>query len=339
MRTIGRLDSKTLATTNKNDLLTTHATPHPWERGYFWAAGRVLAVFAVLVTGAGFLGGEASSAEPPPAPANVAVATFYPVVNTNLSHLVPRGIPAEIGVNTANVSQGDEPPSRSGTGSDEIVVKKLGDHVLYIPKGYLSSFLGYSGYVQIHALLPCLLPETSENTAAFHKTGMENILIANLSMWYYNNITGEQLLGVYIANSLYAIMNVPKLENKGIYFGRIENTDLFLLKNFFGNNTDIFVRPKPLPLFFFACDEPASGPIAFSPGCSVRERIFGDNVSIHDEKKMNGDVLLEYHYRRSFINQDINNGIKIDEKLRSLLDSFLKAPESNNQKNQGGTCQ
>ena len=54
---------------------------------------------------------------------------------------------------------------------------------------------------------------------------------------------------------------------------------------------------------------------------------------------MNGDVLLEYHYRRSFINQDINNGIKIDEKLRSLLDSFLKAPESNSQKNQGGTCQ
>ena len=231
MRTIGRLDSKTLATTNKNDLLTTHATPHPWERGYFWAAGRVLAVFAVLVTGAGFLGGEASSAEPPPAPANVAVATFYPVVNTNLSHLVPRGIPAEIGVNTANVSQGDEPPSRSGTGSDEIVVKKLGDHVLYIPKGYLSSFLGYSGYVQIHAFMPCLLPETDENAMKFQS--MDNILIATLSMWDYLNLTGEHLLGLYMSQSLYAIISHPSLKNESIFAGRIDNTDLYQLKDFF----------------------------------------------------------------------------------------------------------
>lgn len=233
MRTIGRLDSKTLAKTNKNDLLTTHATPHPRERGYFWAAGRVLAVFAVLVTGAGFLGGEASSAEPPPAPANMAVATFYPVVNTNASHLVPRGIPAELGVNTANVSQGDEPPSRGGTGSDEIVVKKLGDHVLYIPKGYVSSFLGYSGYVQIQALLPCFSPETDENTTEFHKASMENILIATLSMWNYRDLVGENLLGMYIYYSLYAIMSHPSLKNESIYVGRVDNTDLYQLKDFF----------------------------------------------------------------------------------------------------------
>ena len=231
MRTIGRLDSKTLATTNKNDLLTTHATPHPRERGYFWAAGRVLAVFAVLVTGAGFLGGEASSAEPPPAPANVAVATFYPVVNTNLSHLVPRGIPSEFEIKMADVSQGDKTSSGNGAVSDEIIVKKLGDHVLYIPKGYLSSFLGYSGYVQIHALLPCLLPETDENAMKFQS--MDNILIATLSMWDYLNLTGEHLLGMYISESLEAIMDKQSLKNESIFAGRVENTDLFLIKDFF----------------------------------------------------------------------------------------------------------
>ena len=331
MKTIGRPFSKLLIIPNKNNLVAAQVIASSWTRKHFKVGVRVLTLSAILVMDTVFLGEEARSTEPSSAAANSSS-----VASNNLLQ-APWRIPSEFEINMADMSQEDKTSSENGAVSDEIIVRKLGDHVLYIPKGYLSSFLGYSGYVQIHALLPCLLPETDENAMKFQS--MDNILIATLSMWDYLNLTGEHLLGLYMSQSLYAIISHPSLKNESIFAGRIDNTDLYQLKDFFLGTSDIFVRPKPLPLFLFKCDGPDRSPFPAAPNCSVRERIFEDQTKIHDERKMNGDILLEYHYRRSFINQDINNGIKIDEKLRSLLDSFLKAPESNNQKNQGGTCQ
>ena len=119
----------------------------------------------------------------------------------------------------ADASQGTDASPSSGAVSDKIVIKKLGDHILYIPKGYLSSFLGYSGYVQIHALMPCLLPETSENAEEFHSDSMKNILIATLSMWDYHMLTYKNLLGLYISESLYEKLDNSSLNNESIFSG------------------------------------------------------------------------------------------------------------------------
>lgn len=83
----------------------------------------------------------------------------------------------------------------------DIVVTQIGDHILHIPKGYVDLFLGYAGYVQIHALLPCLEPETTANTAEFHRVDPGKILTATLNAWASNYLDGKQLLEAHIGNS------------------------------------------------------------------------------------------------------------------------------------------
>lgn len=213
-----------------------------------------------------------------------------------------------------------------------IVVRQIGDHTLYIPEGYISAFLGYSGYAQIHALLPCFLPETPENSAQFHTNTWGNILTATLSAWRPNELTGAQLLGVYVAQSLDAKVNIPFKKKRTLFVGRIGKTRLFLLKDLLSDQ-DIFVLAGSIPLFIFACDEPRpTSSLKFYPSCFARENIWGNDAA------GTGGALLEYRYSRSFVDSSLENGLTFDERLRKLLNSFRMPKTADSWVEQGGAC-
>ena len=75
-----------------------------------------------------------------------------------------------------------------------MIVTHLAGHTLTIPTGYVSSFMGYANNVQIRALLPCLVPETPENTAEFHKNTYGRVLTANLNPLSDNPYRSGQVL-------------------------------------------------------------------------------------------------------------------------------------------------
>jgi hypothetical protein len=84
-----------------------------------------------------------------------------------------------------------------------LVTTKIGDFTLHVPANYIDASDGFQdkfGYIRIRALLPCLVPETPENAAEFHKNTLGNILVASLATWDGHYLTGEKLLQVHIAN-------------------------------------------------------------------------------------------------------------------------------------------
>ena len=72
--------------------------------------------------------------------------------------------------------------AEADSGSAE-VTRTVGDVTLHIPQGYINTRDGYQGpmgYVNIHALLPCLVPEGSNNSSEFHQNTRGNVLTAIL---------------------------------------------------------------------------------------------------------------------------------------------------------------
>jgi hypothetical protein len=76
------------------------------------------------------------------------------------------------------------PLAAFGDQPSDVTVRKIGNYTLRIPPGYIHSMDGYQnsfGYIRIRALLPCLQPETTENTAEFHKNTLGHIIDVRLS--------------------------------------------------------------------------------------------------------------------------------------------------------------
>ena len=326
MRVVDCIDGETLAIVKRNSPMAVQAMSSSPARKDSRVAARTLPLLVALIVGAGVWRPEAASGEPQPVPADALVTAINPAGSADVLRPAPPSIFAGSRVKTADLAQGAGSPRGAGAQAGEVVVTQIGGHIFHIPQGYVSTFLGYAGYVQIQTLLPCLLPETPENTAEFHTNTWGKRVIATLSKWDYHNLTGAQWLGVLIQDSLFAKLKNESMKDKTIFIRQIGRTDLFWLKNLFAyGGSDIFVRVGSEPLFLFECAAHREDPWPYFPSCSVRE-------------KMWGDVLLEYRYDRSFIDEDVENGIKIDERLHGLLESFMTTTPVNNKMQQGGTC-
>ena len=201
--------------------------------------------------------------------------------------------------------------SASPEDADAVVTKQVGGHTFYIPRGYLSNFLGYGGYFQVHALLPCLAPRTATNASEFDKNTLGNTVVATLSEAGPSDLTGAQLFGVYVADSLYAKVMNPLKRSVDIFGAQIDGTNLFLVRDLFYED-DMYVLAGSNPLFFVSCKVKQKLPFPYFPSCAVREKILGN-------------VLVEYRYDRSFIDSDARNAITIDDRLKTLLEAFSKS--------------
>ncbi|HUZ65814.1 MAG TPA: hypothetical protein VMU82_19090, partial [Acetobacteraceae bacterium] len=58
----------------------------------------------------------------------------------------------------ASIQKDKNSTQRSQSFSNSLVSKKIGNVTLHIPQGYIDPMNGYPDYINIHALLPCLLP-------------------------------------------------------------------------------------------------------------------------------------------------------------------------------------
>jgi hypothetical protein len=227
----------------------------------------------------------------------------------------------------------------NATEIDGVIVTQLGGHTLYIPKGYVSSFMGYAGNVQIQALLPCLLPETPENTAEFRvlheKNGFRRLLLATLSpldeMPYQ---MGKAWLDIELKNSKefneYAQGVAPEQVQTDIGPTVIPSKRLVAYKDTL-LGYDIFVLPGSDPLFIVDCKMHSDkNPLHFipSPTCGVREKALSN---LH----------LDYTYDRTMnVDPDVDMAITIDDRLQRLLTSFLAPPAKTDSPSDatGGTC-
>lgn len=203
-----------------------------------------------------------------------------------------------------------------------MIITELAGHTLYIPKGYVSSFMGYAGHVQIHALLPCLEPETEENRQEFHPLGHGRVLIANLDAWDPHYLEGKRLLDAYVEESQHAQERDTSL--RGIEIGPIPlgRTGFDKYRDLL-SSLDLFTRPGTHPLFVVYCNTKSK--FLVSPSCHVHERIWGD-------------VRLYYWYGRSNIEDNVPDTLTIERHLRSLLDSFTNHGPKPEQQAQGRKC-
>lgn len=86
---------------------------------------------------------------------------------------------------------------RSGPAASDELTGTVGDVTLHVPRGYIDGADGYQqafDYVHLHALLPCLLPETEANQAEFHKNTIGPVMTLILSRWDDHDLTGQPLL-------------------------------------------------------------------------------------------------------------------------------------------------
>jgi hypothetical protein len=208
----------------------------------------------------------------------------------------------------------------------DTIVTHLAGHTLAIPRGYVSSFIGYAGHVQIHALLPCLVPETAENASEFHKANYGRVLRANPNPFSdapYRD--GQALLDEKIRMSAFT---KNAAETKDPDFARFEKThnpehrDPSIGPNPTRGSKlvqyddalmhrDIFVLPGSAPLLVVECSRRTSS--TANSECSVFERA-------------PGDLHLWYWYdRTSFGDSDVDAVAPIDARLQRLLESFLTA--------------
>jgi hypothetical protein len=200
-------------------------------------------------------------------------------------------------------------PSDGGTpDTAQFVVKTLAGHTFFIPRGYVSSFLAYPGYVQIHALMPCLQPENAENSREFHNNTWGRKVIATLSSWDSHFPSNEKLLAIHIMNSSKMKSTRPTMKDIDIGPIDVPGTSFILYRDIM-LSLDIFVPGGPDPPILLMCNM-HSQYVPF-PSCSAREKILGS-------------IRLEYQYSRSFIDDDINESTTIDTGIHRLLDSFSK---------------
>lgn len=192
----------------------------------------------------------------------------------------------------------------------EDLVGTVGGVTLHVPRGYIDAADGYQrafGYIKLHALLPCLLPETAANRAEFHKNTIGPVMTLILSQWDQHNLTGQALLDA-LKDGSKNWRPSPKPNGFENYYADLLRQDVFALK---GSD----------PLFIIQCWRHADVPF---PSCGVRERIWNT-------------VLLEYRYDRSFIDNSIGNSIEIDRNVHKLLNSFLM-PSATSDNNKTGIC-
>ena len=202
----------------------------------------------------------------------------------------------------------------------DTIVTHLGDHTLYIPKGYVSSIMGFAGTVEIHALLPCLLPETPESVAEFRAPlegkGFGRILTADLTA--YSDMphrVGQALLDERIKLSAFAKSGQeyskfnatydPKHRDPSIGPYPVPNSK-FVVYDDALLGRDIFVLPGSDPLLVLDCTR--WDKFVVSPECVSVERA-------------PGDLHVKYNYSRSFVEND--ESAAIDTRLQHLLASFL----------------
>lgn len=210
----------------------------------------------------------------------------------------------------------------AGAQPEAMAVVEISGHTLRVPKGYVSSLMGYAGYLQIRALLPCLTPETTENAAEFHRNDPGRILVATLNAWDSHYLEGRQILNFHIADSQFVKDRYPEKRKLNTGPFPVGRTDFLSYKDIMIQR-DLFVLSGSHPLFLVDCSM-RSQTLPF-PTCDVREKIWGD-------------VRLYYWYARTLVDQDVNNGIAIDARLRRLLSSFLLPTSENEQPYEGGSC-
>jgi hypothetical protein len=202
------------------------------------------------------------------------------------------------------------------------IVTHLAGHTLTIPKGYVSSFMGYAGNVQIRALLPCLQPETAENTAEFHKTTYGRILTANLNPFSDNPYrVGQVLLDKKIELSAFARSGEPdygefiktydpKHRDPAIGPNSVPGSKFVVYDDAFLKR-DIFVLPNSALLLVIDCVRRIGG--VGHTSCEVGERALGN-------------LYLWYWYDGGqFVDPDVDFAATIDARLQRLLESFLTA--------------
>jgi hypothetical protein len=229
-----------------------------------------------------------------------------------------------IGVLASGRSQAQQSHINGGDSArvGHTIVTHLAGRTLTIPSGYVSSLMGYAGNVQIRALLPCLLPETSQNTAEFHKTTFGRVLTANLNPFSDNPYrVGQVQLDEIIKLSAFAksrqsdyaeFVKTYDPEHRDAAIGpnavpgsKFVVYDDVLLKR------DIFVLPSSVPLLVIQCVRHI-GSVGHT-GCDVHERALGN-------------LYLWYWYDGGrFIDPDVDFAATIDARLQRLLESFLTA--------------
>ena len=155
----------------------------------------------------------------------------------------------------------------------DLVVTHLAGHTLYVPKGYINSLLGYADNIMIHALLPCLVPETDENAAEFRQASIGKRIEVRLTTWESHSLEGQQLLDTDIANSEFVKERRP--DQKEIDTGPkpVPGTGLVAYKDLL-LSVDVFVLRDSHPLFLVRCAMHA--PWLPSHMCKVWERIWGN---------------------------------------------------------------
>jgi hypothetical protein len=195
-----------------------------------------------------------------------------------------------------------------------VTTVRVDGFTLHVPQNYFNGFDGYqykSGYLSVRALLPCLEPETPENTAEFHKNTLGNTITLKISELGEHDLTGEPLLTALLHDQ----HPIPKTRDDPAYLPGFELYRSDVLSR------DIFVRRDVDPPLVLVCFEPSSVPF---PSCSQRET-------------MNGSLLLEYRFSRSFIAHTPHAASVIDRNVRNLVTAFLTQPEG--KKFNDGVCE
>jgi hypothetical protein len=214
-------------------------------------------------------------------------------------------------------------PSKPSSPDTSIVTVHVGDHTLYVPGNYINRFDGFQfkmGYLHIHALLPCLLPETPDNAAEFHQNHWANVLDARLSVWDTHYLIGANLLAARMADNKKFEYLMPGNAYDAEHTFAVPGTDFYLYKDNMISG-DIFFTNSLTTMFVLQCTRQIMGPFPFCESRSVIE------ISL----------LLEYGYSRSFVDKSLEQGLYIDNAIHKLFQLFL-SPESATTTKNTGVC-
>lgn len=200
------------------------------------------------------------------------------------------------------------------TSGPATVTKKVGGVILHVPGAYVDGddgFQGKFGYLKIKAELPCLTSLTGDDPRIYGK-GWGSVLIAQLSTLDPKGLTGEALLKIHLDDNVY-------LKDADRPHGNVlgENNELAGTGfKFYEDNLlerDLFTYKQDSDIFLLECMRYKRLPY---PSCSSRSII-------------NGHLLLEYTYARSFIDQGIGQSLLIDKRIHKLFDLFLQSKSDN----------
>jgi hypothetical protein len=201
-------------------------------------------------------------------------------------------------------------------GQENNATVQVGDLTLHVPRSYIDQSDGFQSkfdYLKIKALLPCLSPETPQNAAEFHRNTLGNTAVIRLSVADSHELTGDQLLAVRLAYNQYAHNYSNQAHHDPEFASGFDlyRNDLLSL--------DIFVLRGSSPLFVLECLRSTNVPF---PACFQREII-------------EGSMLLEYRFSRSFIEKSLATSLSIDANVRKLISAFITSEFEQKSSNQG----